>query len=475
VPYTYVAERAGDQTNRLGVFRVNSTGVYDNILVQEWRTPITDELAIPVHLITNADTGVLLSWCNQAGRRMAITTGTAVTVLDGPQLPGEKRPIVPVLQSQDGSFIGTVATGGDETVTHMVAFEATGAVLWTVAGNWQPQIATVGNGVVASREGGADVMFDHHGFAIGPLDGLPTYSWKGTYQLGSTQAIVPFIDLAVYIASSHVAVKGGNLTGNGFSLLHKTFGLFFCGPEGDGTCIPPNNIVGTPVVFSYLPLHALNAQTYTQAANFGSVHSDWVQTVKLKAHQQYRDAFAHLPAIVRRKESLQSINNSEASIRFDHTTYINGFWGGLEVSGYTPYYSCSAKGICRFSWVYYLTIMGNAQQALGYLTGGQVPVSPPYPPETPSAVAQFKQIMTAIGHALGAVAVHETAHQLNLPNLDCDKPYTPCPEQYLYENYASGSNHEWFYGSLPGKCIHWSPAAVCALESYLLRWQQGCR
>jgi hypothetical protein len=271
VPYTYVAERAGDQTNRLGVFRVNSTGVYDNILVQEWRTPITDELAIPVHLITNADTGVLLSWSNQAGRRMAITTGTAVTVLDGPQLPGEKRPIVPVLQAEDGSFVGTVAAGGDETVTHMVAFEATGAVRWTVAANWQAELVTRNGENFAIADDGMVTSFDRSGNATGRLNKLPIYSWKNAYRVGSTSSIVPAFDLAL-IAGGYAAVPKGNLAGNGFSLKHKTFGLVFCGTGvgGDGPCS------STPdVSFSYIA--GVNDENYSlSGGNYAGIYPEWV-------------------------------------------------------------------------------------------------------------------------------------------------------------------------------------------------------
>jgi hypothetical protein len=118
--------------------------------------------------------------------------------------------------------------------------------------------------------------------------------------------------------------------------------------------------------------------------------------------------------------------------------------------------------------------MGHAQQAIAYAQEGSPPspppISPPYAdPLSPEAKAQFEKLISAIGHAIGIIAVHETGHQLNLPMMDCDGEYGPrCGEDYLYENFASSSNHEWFYVTLPGKEIRWSQRARCALQKYLL-------
>ncbi len=96
-------------------------------------------------IITNADTGVLLTWSQWYGPqtgtlpKMAITTGTSVNVMPGPGL-------TPVLQAQDGSFIGT---GWNDDGQYMAAFDQTGHVRWTVSGD-SPQIATADGGVIGS-------------------------------------------------------------------------------------------------------------------------------------------------------------------------------------------------------------------------------------------------------------------------------------------------------------------------------------
>ena len=66
----------------------------------------------------------------QAGTEvgMATTTGTSVSLSGGPQIPDQVKSIVPVLQAQDGSFVGTVEA---DSTQYMIAFDATGNVRWT--------------------------------------------------------------------------------------------------------------------------------------------------------------------------------------------------------------------------------------------------------------------------------------------------------------------------------------------------------
>ena len=54
-------------------------------------------------MITNADTGIALTWMDDKAH-MAITNGTSASVVDAPE--GPAAPVVPMLQAQDGSFIG---------------------------------------------------------------------------------------------------------------------------------------------------------------------------------------------------------------------------------------------------------------------------------------------------------------------------------------------------------------------------------
>lgn len=125
-----------------------------------------------------------------------------------------------------------------------------------------------------------------------------------------------------------------------------------------------------------------------------------------------------------------------------------------------------------FSRVYYLPIMGNAQQALGYIHGGGTPVSPIYnsPPMTdPVKRQQFAELVSAIGYAIGNVAAHETGHVIGVPSMDCEGG--GCEADDVYENASSASNHEWWYGPVSGKHLHWSQSAMRRVQSYLLGTQ----
>jgi hypothetical protein len=101
-----------------------------------------------VHMITNADAGILVTWQTDSGiPGMAITTGTSATVLNtGPVVPGQYRSINPVLQAQDGSYIGTADT--DEG-SSLVRFNASGNVSWSLRGLYTPKIAAADGGFIA--------------------------------------------------------------------------------------------------------------------------------------------------------------------------------------------------------------------------------------------------------------------------------------------------------------------------------------
>jgi len=149
---------------------------------------------------------------------MAITTGTSVSVMSGPVVPGQRSPVAPVLQAQDGSFVGTVWT--TDRSQYMVAFDATGNVRWSVPG-YCPQTATDDGGVIATPgsycdpagSSGAAVTFDQNGNAAGQVAGLTVYSWRGNayQQQGSVEQISADLLFVLYdVASSFWAVVGGD-------------------------------------------------------------------------------------------------------------------------------------------------------------------------------------------------------------------------------------------------------------------------
>ena len=233
VPYSYVAGQSDTLVDgsypfirELDVLRVSSSGASDNIVVAQWTDRSGEILSIGVHTITNADQGVLLSWSapgDAAGPRMAMVTGTTAAPVSPPQLPnccGDIAEVTPVLQAQDGSFVGT-AYVGDVDTPGMVSFEASGNVRWTVP-NMCPQIATADGGVIAqaasadsgceSPLSGPGYTFDANGNATGVVGSLPTQSWTGnSYRVGSIDLVSAF---QYVLATSFWAFAGGNTSDN---------------------------------------------------------------------------------------------------------------------------------------------------------------------------------------------------------------------------------------------------------------------
>jgi hypothetical protein len=521
VPYAYASDATGSidyWPSHLMVLRVNSSGAWDDIKILDFDGGLGDDISVPTSIITNGDQGTLLSWDYSPGGEwksgMAITTGTSVSLISAPEVPGQAGGqagdhVVPVLQAQDGSFVGTASTG--EEYVSMIAFDATGSVRWMVPGYW-PMIATADGGVIAQAYDpatqdytGPVVTFDQSGSVTGQLASLPIYSWKGAYRLGSTNAEVPDFDPAE-MATTYAAVEGGNLTGNGFSLVHHTFGLVFCGPNrgDDGGCS------STPdVTFSYYP--GIDDTNYANAKGFGDLYPEWVRAVKDQALESYKAAFAKIPAIVARGETASKLHhdqNPDNLNSFDHTVYIDGHWmlksesprsglRGLDAAyppnGYTnPGNNNLADAKHKWSWAYYLPIMGNAQTALGCLSAGQctAAVSPALSPQSPffptdptsptytASMAQFGQLMPAIGRGIGNVAAHETAHQFVPFNLmDC---VNSCESKDVFEAAGStGALNAWFYSENafyqpqgPGTPIkaklHWGNKVAAAIMDYLL-------
>jgi hypothetical protein len=415
----------------------------------------------------------------------------------------------PVLQAQDGTFIGNAINTDDWSTINLAGFNQDGSVKWTGPTNYQALLTTSDGAHLAESDSGQFVTFDQGGNITGQMATPPTLSWKGAYQTssGSLNSVVPPV---LTLATSYAAARGpislipdfflengldptpgGNLTGNGFSLVHHTFGLVFCGPGfqidnawhgGDGSCSEQSSV--TDMQFSYIPGINDNHLTCTSVAPLGCTvdfshdHPQWADTVKLQALNWYKAAFDHLPAIVAAKEQPTMLSGGSSNPKhFDHTIYVDGYWVPKDQRdkdaifppyGYTP-------GFDNTTWshVYYLPIMGAAQTELGSQGQGTDPyqyLRPAYPPTTAKDLADFQKLVTGIGRAIGNVSAHETGHQLQLPNMECDGtgPYSsPCADQdkYVYERYATDT---WFFTDVPGVQLHWSINARCAIEKYLL-------
>jgi hypothetical protein len=142
---------------------------------------------------------------------MAITNGTSVSIISAPQLPGQTDAVIPVLQAQDGSFVGEYGVWQDSTDDYMytmVAFDATGNVGWMVP-NERPQIATDDGGVI----GQSGITYDQNGSTTGQMN-LAIYSWLGNaYQVGSTdQVLSPPPRLGATSTQYRDATASGNRT-----------------------------------------------------------------------------------------------------------------------------------------------------------------------------------------------------------------------------------------------------------------------
>ncbi len=224
VPYIYRSNSGFCQTGveSLAMVRISSSGAYNDINILDWPTGSCEWDWLNAYIITNADTGVLLTWDgmsyyqNEPAFGMVNVTGTSVSLVNAPQVPGQYGSVVPVLQAQDGSFVGTVAT---ESTPYLIAFDATGNARWTVPGDYQPQIATADGGVIAQAWDpvtldytGPVVTFDQNGNVTGQSN-VPTYSWFGnSYHLGSVEQISASL---LNFADSFWAFAQGNASGNG--------------------------------------------------------------------------------------------------------------------------------------------------------------------------------------------------------------------------------------------------------------------
>jgi uncharacterized protein YjdB len=238
VPYVYVADSCtGNSTNpitdqsvmHLMLLRVGSDGSASKIDVKDWQGQFVEKcgsscsevfigappyLAGPVQnliqsvqIITNADQGTVLSWevdtqnyCASGNGGgciksvpaastfgLATTSGASLESSTTVNIPSQASAIKPILQAQDGTFIGTVGTGptpGTITQTNMIAFGSSGHMKWSVP-NDSPKIATADGGVI----GASGITYDSQGRATGQVANLPTQAWNGNaYKIDPGQA-----------------------------------------------------------------------------------------------------------------------------------------------------------------------------------------------------------------------------------------------------------------------------------------------
>jgi hypothetical protein len=194
-------------------------------------------------LITDADTGVTLTWSEGSGqynsfeasgygycvdengtyhqggvgvqtvtvaawsatKTMTITGGSPGTEHDM-GLGGQQNSASPVLQAADGSYFGVMQV---DDISYLSAFDKDGDVRWRKVGDYQPLIATADGGVIArlaASNGVFRVMFDDDGNVTSqvPDDGR-IQTWKGNiYRYGSVDQVAgaPAAVTGSFVASS---------------------------------------------------------------------------------------------------------------------------------------------------------------------------------------------------------------------------------------------------------------------------------
>jgi hypothetical protein len=199
------------------VLRIDSSGNYDVIPAfaapcGTWPGGDGHAYVGRASMITNADQGILLTWSvggisEAPTPQMATITDGGLSLVSPPQLPGGGL-VDPVLQAQDGSFVGI--TGQDCSVGYggMVSFDAAGNVRWIVP-NDCPQIATADGGVI----GQSGITYDQYGNATGMIPNMPTYSWtENAYTDGPVDQVMSAV---VDVALSFNAFADGSPSPNG--------------------------------------------------------------------------------------------------------------------------------------------------------------------------------------------------------------------------------------------------------------------
>jgi Big-like domain-containing protein/IPT/TIG domain-containing protein/galactose oxidase-like protein len=407
---------------------------------------------------------------------LVTTSGSSVTLRV--TVPDTINYINPILQAQDGTFYGIVDYTGGE-FDNLAKFDSSGNIQWSKP-NYYALMATSDGGVIAQTAypythsftglpfySGPAITFDANGNQTGQVANLPEYSWKGAYQYGSVNSVIPFLDLGTKIASSFAAAVPGNIAGTGAFVPQHTVSLVWCNSLSTGVCGQ-----GDQVVFSYAPADVWDNQNLLTPVN---VPPDWTSGVQSQAFLAFKEAFAKYPVLV-------SLGQS------DHTVYVVG---GIPVSkGGT--YPCADTNAASsgVSVAYYLINMSEAQVALGSWLNGVVNgtwqnLSLSYPPTTSQGILDFKNLSQAAGRGIGFNSAHEIGHQFSLPKMDCTVGIVSSNEcdnddsHVLEYNSCRGDPDSVLLGSSPtyfyygqriytGEALNWGPSNSKNLCNQLL-------
>ena len=385
--------------------------------------PEGEVVALPV--ISNADTGALVSWSLfwigdsyspppiQFG--MAITTGASASEMNAPSVPDQSSAVIPVLQLQDGSFVGTVGQSNGQQ--NMIAFDQSGAVRWSVP-NEQPEIATEDGGVI----GQSGTTYDQNGNVTGQIP-MATQSWRGNmYRLGTVEQWMLLPNL--FAESLWAQVGSGN--SHGTASRPWFFRLSF------------------ENAFTFAPVSGPPNLTVDITSSAG--------TIKKAAISAAAKAYIRFPVTVHIFES-DSGGNVAAHVIDSVPTC--GLTNG-------PFWTNHTVG--------YLESMQNAQSALKVVINNA---------QDENAALSNPALIQAIGRGIGNIATHEIAHQFLALccTMDADPADDPNARGAYNAGSCSGiTDPSPWLGFWPNPKIelHWEQPAFDALSQCLAGgWAPG--
>jgi len=320
LPYKY---RSEGPTGIVALMRVGSGGDASMITVfAEFPTGV--EEGWTGYAITNADQGVLLSWESAYAGYLVATAGAGGGgVASLPVLPYQETVVQPMLQAQDGSFVGTYYDW-QTSKYDMVAFDAEGGVRWTVQ-NEYPQMALADGGVIAwNNDAGTADIFDQNGNATG-MTGLPVQSWTGnTYQVGSVdQVALNLTDVAL----SFNPFVGGNPSQNGTAVKYVNSPMFLPGVLKD---------YSLPFTLANLSL------SYVQEL---SQLFDYYQTLSNAISPTHVALYPLLLRQATASRFLGALGLTNAIVGYVDHGLLGGEWIGDEFRKET-----NARGLCLWNW-----------------------------------------------------------------------------------------------------------------------------
>jgi hypothetical protein len=430
--FAYIAYDYTDSSNpagrHLNVMRIDTSGNYTTIDLFD-DVPAYPANPLPMFqysyplaaLISSGGDGVYLSWRYGPFNQPHWTKISSAGVTDGsgPLIPGMDYAITPMVQRQDGSFVGLAVAGSDNATPYMVAYDATGNVLWSVA-NDQPQIATADNGVI----GASGTVYDQNGSGV-TLANVPTQSWRGnTYQIGSVDQVV---SPSLLVALTLWAQVGGNPSGNSTAARPSYFKLVWqndcsSGVQPCGFFVYPAN----PQVLPNLLVDATSQATMVKTAALNSLK---------RAFDKYN---------IDVSEGQPATGNHQAVV-INGTIVVNGLPAcGLTLGSRT-----------NTSNVAYALHMELAQDA--------VPITLTSAQDAQNALAN-RVYMQSIGTGIGNTAAHEIGHQFFGNGSGMEDSSTNTYNGALGCDPVGGGSGPWNYGFGP---ISWESATANAWKNVL--------